>query len=54
MGEVVVAVMNRAAEVETLLDAAARLLQIGGGGRLKALAIRTPPELQRSCRPRRS
>jgi nucleotide-binding universal stress UspA family protein len=44
MGEVVVAVMNRSAEVETLLDAAARLLEIGGGGTLKALAIRTPPE----------
>jgi len=44
MGEVVLAIVNRAAEVETLLDAAARLLQIGGGGTLKALAIRTPPE----------
>jgi hypothetical protein len=44
MGEVVVAIMDRAAEVDTLLDAAARLLKIGGGGRLKALAIRTPPE----------
>ena len=53
MGEVVVAIMNQAAEVDTLLDAAARLLEIDGGGMLKALAIRTPPE-RRSCRPRKS
>jgi nucleotide-binding universal stress UspA family protein len=43
MGEVVVAVLNRPAEAYGLLRAASDLLDIGGGGRLKALAIRTPP-----------
>jgi protein CrcB len=43
MGEVVVAVLNRPREAETLLDAATRLLEIGGGGRLMALAVRLPP-----------
>ena len=43
MGEVVVAVLNRPREAEPLLDAATCLLEIGGGGRLKALAVRLPP-----------
>lgn len=43
MGEVVVAVLNRPAEAQGLLNAGSRLLQIGGGGRLKALAVRMPP-----------
>ena len=43
MGEVVVAVLNRPREAETLLDAGARLLEILGGGRLKALTVRMPP-----------
>jgi len=43
MGEVVVAVLNRPAEAQGLLDAGRRLLEIGGGGRLKALAVRMPP-----------
>lgn len=43
MGEVVVAVLNRPDDAEALLDAGARLLDIGGGGRLKALAVRMPP-----------
>lgn len=43
MGEVVVAVLNRPREAATLLEAGTRLLEIGGGGHLKALAIRMPP-----------
>lgn len=43
MGEVVIAVLNRPEEVQPLLDAGARLLEIGGGGRLTALAVRMPP-----------
>jgi nucleotide-binding universal stress UspA family protein len=43
MGEVVVAILNRTGDAEALLDAGARLLQITGGGRLKALAVRMPP-----------
>lgn len=43
MGEVVVVVLNRPDEAEGLLDAGMRLLEIGGGGRLKALAVRMPP-----------
>lgn len=43
MNEVVVAVLNRPVDAEALLDAAMRLLEIGGGGRLKALAVRMPP-----------
>jgi nucleotide-binding universal stress UspA family protein len=43
MGEVVVAVLNRTGDAEALLDAGARLLQITGGGRLKAWAVRMPP-----------
>ena len=37
------AVLNRPDDAEALLDAGARLLDIGGGGRLKALAVRMPP-----------
>lgn len=43
MGEVVVAVLNQPEAAEGLLDAANRLLVIGGGGRLIALAVRVPP-----------
>ena len=43
MGEVVVAVLNRPREAHGLLQAASDLLDIGGGGRLKALAVRLPP-----------
>ncbi|HTJ25984.1 MAG TPA: universal stress protein [Candidatus Limnocylindria bacterium] len=43
MGEVVVAVLNRPDDAEALLDAGAFLLDIGGGGRLKALVVRMPP-----------
>ena len=43
MGEVVVAVLNRPGEAEALLDAGTQVLQIIGGGRLKALAVRMPP-----------
>lgn len=43
MGEVVVAVLNRPAEAYGLLRAASDLLDIGGGGRLRALAVRMPP-----------
>ena len=53
MGDVVVAVLNRPAEAQSLLDAGCRLWQRGGGGgRLKALAVRmllAPP----SCPPRK-
>ena len=43
MGEVVVAVLNRPDDADALLDAGAFLLDSGGGGRLKALAVRMPP-----------
>ena len=43
MGEVVVAVLNRPGDAGALLEAGTRLLEIGGGGRLKALAVRMPP-----------
>jgi protein CrcB len=42
MDEVVVAVLNRPGQAEGLLGAATRLLEISGGGRLKALAVRVP------------
>jgi nucleotide-binding universal stress UspA family protein len=43
MGDVVVAVLNRPDEAGGLLRAGTDLLTIGGGGRLRALAIRIPP-----------
>jgi protein CrcB len=43
MGEVIVAILNRPDEAKVLLDAGNRLLRIGGGGRLRALAVRMPP-----------
>ncbi len=43
MSVVVVAVLNRPGEAEALLDGGARLLDIAGGGHLKALAVRLPP-----------
>jgi protein CrcB len=43
MGEVVVAVLNRPDEANGLLRAAVDLLDIGGGGLLKALTVRLPP-----------
>lgn len=43
MGEVVVAVLNRPPEARGLLEAGSHLLRIGGGGRLKAVAVRMPP-----------
>jgi protein CrcB len=43
MGDVAVAVLNRPGEAEPLLDAGTRLLAAGGGGHLKALAVRMPP-----------
>jgi protein CrcB len=43
MGEVVVAVLNRPGEAEAVLDVGTRFLEITGGGRLKALAVRMPP-----------
>lgn len=43
MDEVVLAVLNRPGDATALLDAGTRLLEIDGGGRLKALAVRTPP-----------
>jgi nucleotide-binding universal stress UspA family protein len=44
MGAMVLAVLNRTEDVERLLDGAAWLLDVHGGGRLKALAVRRPPE----------
>jgi Universal stress protein family len=44
MGDVVFAVLNHPGDVEALLEAGARLLEIGGGGSLTALAVRIPPE----------
>ncbi len=43
MGEVALAVLDRPETVASVLSSAARLLQYGGGGRIEALAIRTPP-----------
>jgi protein CrcB len=43
MGRVALAVLDRPEETGSLLSSAARILDIGGGGRIKALAIRTPP-----------
>lgn len=43
MGEVVVAVLNRPDEAPALLGAGTHLLGFGGGGRLRALAVRMPP-----------
>jgi protein CrcB len=43
MGNVVVAVLNRPEEAPQLLDAGTHLLAFGGGGRLRALAVRLPP-----------
>lgn len=42
MGEVVVAVLNEPDRAQSLLSAGTRLLEISGGGRLKALAVRLP------------
>lgn len=42
-GRVVVAVMDRPDRAESLLQAATRFLELMGGGRLKALAVRMPP-----------
>ena len=43
MGDVVVAVLNRPEQAPALLDAGTRMLELRGGGRLKALAVRMPP-----------
>jgi protein CrcB len=43
MDEIVVAVLNCPGQAEGLLRAASRLLHVGGGGRLAALAVRLPP-----------
>ncbi len=43
MGEVALAVLDRPESVASVLSIAARLLQYGGGGRIEALAVRTPP-----------
>jgi protein CrcB len=43
MGDVVVAVLNAPETAERLLGASTQWLTIGGGGRLKALAVRLPP-----------
>jgi protein CrcB len=43
MDEVALIVLNRPEDALRLLDAGTRLLEIGGGGRLKALAVRMPP-----------
>lgn len=39
----VIAVLNRPKDADTLLDAGSRILEITGGGHLRALAIRLPP-----------
>ncbi len=44
MSDIAVAVLNQPNQAETLLVAATRFLAITGGGGLKALAIRMPPE----------
>jgi protein CrcB len=43
IGEVVLAVLDRPETVRGVLSSAARLLEFGGGGRIEALAVRTPP-----------
>ena len=43
MGEVALAVLDRPETVGSVLSSAARLLQYGVGGRIEALAVRTPP-----------
>ena len=43
MDDVVLAVLNHPEEAAGVLDAGTRLLEIRGGGRLKALAVRMPP-----------
>jgi protein CrcB len=43
MGDVVLAVLDRAEAVPSLLSSAARLLAYGEGGRIEVLAVRTPP-----------
>ena len=44
MRDVAVAILGQPDQAEPLLDAATRYLAITGGGRLRALAIRMPPE----------
>lgn len=43
MGDVVIALLNHPDQTETVLNAGTRLLNILGGGRLTALAVRMPP-----------
>ena len=43
MGEIALAVLDRPETVGSVLLSAARLLQYGTGGRIEALAVRTPP-----------
>jgi protein CrcB len=43
LGEVVLAVLDRPEAVSSVLSSAARLLAYGKGGRIEALAVRTPP-----------
>ena len=43
MGEAVLAVLDSPQTVGSVLSSAAKLLQYGAGGRIEALAIRTPP-----------
>jgi protein CrcB len=43
LGEVVLAVLDRPEAVSSVLSSAARLLGYGDGGRIEALAVRTPP-----------
>jgi nucleotide-binding universal stress UspA family protein len=43
VGHVVLAVLDRPETVRGVLSGAARLLEFGGGGRVEALAVRTPP-----------
>ncbi len=42
-GQVALAVLDRPEAVESVLSCAARLLDYEGGGRIEALAVRTPP-----------
>src|SRR5208337_1239031 len=43
LGGVVLAVLDRPDTVGAVLSSAARLLSLGGGGTIQALAVRTPP-----------
>jgi nucleotide-binding universal stress UspA family protein len=43
MGEVILAVLDHPESIKSVLSGAARLLDFGGGGRVEALAVRTPP-----------